>query len=115
VGRIGSGRDFYIPGGRAGWGQAPDGSGGVGSAKIDPRPTLCRLPLNSIDLTGLTFPVTVNRVARFEKINPMVSINVYALGKDGQEIITKFLTKCGASEKHVDLFLFSSPADDSFH
>jgi hypothetical protein len=46
--------------------------------------------LNSIDLTGLTFPVPVNRVARFEKNNSAIYVNVYALGKDGREIIPKF-------------------------
>jgi hypothetical protein len=71
--------------------------------------------LNSIDLTGLNYPVPVNRVARFEKNNPTISINVYALGKDEQEIIPKFVTKCGAREKHVDLLLLSSKTDDNFH
>jgi hypothetical protein len=54
--------------------------------------------MSSIDLTGLTFRVPVNRVARIEKNNPTISINVYALGKDGQEIIPKFVTKCGAGK-----------------
>jgi hypothetical protein len=48
--------------------------------------------LNSVDLTGLTLPVPVNRVARIEKNNPTISINVYALGKDELEIIPKFVT-----------------------
>jgi hypothetical protein len=71
--------------------------------------------LNSIDLTGLTFPVPVNRVARFEKNIPAISINVYALEKDGREIIPNFVTKCGAREKHVDLLLLSSETDSNFH
>jgi hypothetical protein len=71
--------------------------------------------LNSIDLTGLTFPVPVNRIARFERNNPTISINVYALGKDGQEIIPKFVTKCGAREKHVYLLLLLSVTGDNIH
>jgi hypothetical protein len=67
------------------------------------RITKCRSYLNSIDLTGLKFPVSVNQIARFEKNNPTISINVYILGKDGREIIPKFVTKCGAREKHIDL------------
>jgi hypothetical protein len=70
--------------------------------------------LKSINLTGLTFPVPVNRVAMFEKNNPTISINVYALGKGEQELIPKFVTKCGAREKHVDLLLLSSETDDNF-
>jgi hypothetical protein len=42
--------------------------------------------LNSIDLTGLTFPVPVNRIARFEKNNPTISINVYALGRTKKKL-----------------------------
>jgi hypothetical protein len=71
--------------------------------------------LNSIDLTGLKYPVPINRIARFEKNNPTISINVYALGKDEQEIILKFVTKCGAMEKLVDLLLLSSETDGTFH
>jgi hypothetical protein len=71
--------------------------------------------LNSIDLTGLNFPVPVNRIARFEKNNPTISINVYALGKDDREIIPKFVTKCGAREKHIDLLLLSTKTGDNFH
>jgi hypothetical protein len=71
--------------------------------------------LNSIDLTGLNYPVPINRIARFEKNNPTISINVYALGKDEEEVIPKFVTKCGAREKHVDLLLLSSKTGDNFH
>jgi hypothetical protein len=71
--------------------------------------------LSSIDLTGLKFPVPINQVARFEKNNPAISINVYALGKDGLEIIPKFVTKCGVRNKHVDRLLLSSETGDNFH
>jgi hypothetical protein len=70
---------------------------------------------NSIALTGLAFPIPVNRIARFEKDNPTISINVYALGKDDREIIPKFVTKCGAREKHIDLLLLSTKTGDNFH
>jgi hypothetical protein len=50
--------------------------------------------LKSINLTGLKYPIPVNQIARFEKNNPTISINVYILGKDGLEIIPKFVTKC---------------------
>ena len=49
--------------------------------------------LNSIDLTGLTFPTPISQVVKFEKNNPTISINVYAL--DGKEIIPKHVSKCG--------------------
>ena len=43
--------------------------------------------LNSIDLTGIKFPTPVNLVGWFEKNNPNISVNVYVLGKDENEII----------------------------
>jgi hypothetical protein len=69
--------------------------------------------LTSIDLTGFIYPVQVNQIARFEKNNPTIFINVYALGKDEQLVIPKFVTKRGAREKHVDLLLRSSKTDDN--
>jgi hypothetical protein len=70
--------------------------------------------LTSIDLMGLKYPVPVHQVARFEKNNPTISINVYALGIDDLEIIPKFVTEFGATEKHVDLLLLSPGIDDKF-
>jgi hypothetical protein len=71
--------------------------------------------LKSIDLSGLKFPVPVNQVARFEKNNPTISVNVYVLGEDEDEIIPKHVTKCCRREKHVDLLLLSSKKSDNFH
>ena len=74
-----------------------------------------RSHLNSIDLTGLKFPVPVNQVSRFERNNSTISVNVYALGKDGRELIPRYVTKFGKREKHVDLLLLSSKTSDNFH
>jgi hypothetical protein len=46
------------------------------------RMTNYRRYLNSIDLTGIKFPIPINQVGRFQKNNPTSSINVYILGKD---------------------------------
>jgi hypothetical protein len=64
--------------------------------------------LNMINLTGLTFPLSVNEVAKFEKINPNISVNVYAYDEDEQDLIPKHVTKCGKRENHVDLLPLSS-------
>jgi hypothetical protein len=52
--------------------------------------------LDQIDLTGLKFSTPVNQATRFEKNNLTISINVYALGQEKQEIIPMLMTKCGA-------------------
>ena len=71
--------------------------------------------LESIDVTGLKFPTPVNQVAKFEKNNPTISINVYSLGDDEREIVPNFLTKCHTREKHVDLMLLTSKTSGNFH
>jgi hypothetical protein len=71
--------------------------------------------LNTIDLSGLKFPVAVNQVSRFEKNNPDMSVNVYAFVEEGQEIIPKYVTRCYRREKHVDLMLLSSETSDNCH
>jgi hypothetical protein len=71
--------------------------------------------LKSIDLLGLKFPVPVNQVARFEKNNPTISVSIYALGEDEEEILPKHVTKCCRRETHVDLLLLSSKNNSDFH
>jgi hypothetical protein len=75
----------------------------------------CRPHFKSIYLSGLKFSVPVNQVARFEKYNPTISVNVYALGEDEEGIISKHVTKCCRREKHVDLLLLSSKKNSAFH
>jgi hypothetical protein len=71
--------------------------------------------LNSIDLSGLKFPVPVNQISRFEKNNPRITVNVYAAGEDGKEIIPKYITKFPKREKHVDLLLLTSETNNNSH
>jgi hypothetical protein len=71
--------------------------------------------LKSIDLWGLNFPVPVNQVARFEKNNPAISVSIYALSEDEEEIIPKHVTKCCRREEHVDLLLLSSKQNSDSH
>jgi hypothetical protein len=72
------------------------------------RVTNYRRYLNSINLTGIKLPTSINQVGRFEKNNPTLSINVYVLGKNEKEIIPKYVTKCGKRQKHNDLLLITS-------
>ena len=46
------------------------------SEKHSERINKYRPHLNSINLTGMKFPVPVNQVSRFEKNNPTISVNV---------------------------------------
>ena len=42
--------------------------------------------LNTIDVSGLTFPVSVSKVSMFERNNPTISVNVYVLTKDEKNL-----------------------------
>ena len=64
-----------------------------------------------INLSGLSFPVPVNQVARFERNYPRVSINVFSLSDDDQQLIPNFVSKFGRREKHVNLLLLTSKTD----
>ena len=86
------------------------------SAKKNPKRLSIYSPyLNSIDLTGLAFPVPVYQLTRFERNNPTISINVFSLGDDERELIPKFVTKCGNREKHINLLLLTSKTSDNCH
>jgi hypothetical protein len=61
------------------------------------------------------FPLPVNQVAKFEKMNPNISVNVYDYDEDEQDLIPKHITKCGKRENHIDLLLLSSKTNDYFH
>ena len=64
--------------------------------------------LNSIDMSGLSFPVTVHKVAIFERNNPKLSINAFNLGDDEQEIVPKYVSKCCNRENRINLLLLTS-------
>jgi hypothetical protein len=72
-----------------------------------------RKHMHSIDLTDIKFPTPINQVGRFEENNPLISLNVYMLGKNDKEIIPKYVTKCGKRQAHIDLLLLTS--DDKSH
>jgi hypothetical protein len=71
--------------------------------------------LQSINLTGLKFPLPINQVTKFEKMNPNISVNVYVYDEDEQDLIPKHVTKCGKRENHADLLLLSSKTNNNFH
>jgi hypothetical protein len=70
--------------------------------------------LKSIDLSGLKFPMPVNQVARFEKNNPTISVNVYGLGEDEEEIIPKHVTMLPTGETRRSLTSVVEKSDN-FH
>lgn len=61
---------------------------------------------NSLNFTGIDFPVKVNKIDKFEQINPEISVNVYIFDEKVKKVqplrITKKVKRC-----HVDLLLLT--------
>jgi len=61
-----------------------------------------------MNITGLTFPLAVRDVPRFESLNPNISVNVLCEG-DGEGYVTLYITKERNRPHHVNLFLLEAP------
>ena len=68
---------------------------------------------NTLDLTGLTFPLAVIDVPKFEKQNPLISVNVLCSGDKGG-FVPWYVSKERDRHHHVNLFLIER-ADESKH
>jgi len=68
---------------------------------------------NSLDISGLTFPLAVKDVPIFEKQNPSISVNILCLGDEGG-FVPLHVSKERDRPHHVNLFLIEGP-DESKH
>lgn len=58
-----------------------------------------------INVSGLTFPMTLTQIDRFERLNKNISVNMF--GFEASHIIPLKITKNTNRRKHVNLLLFS--------
>jgi len=63
---------------------------------------------NTLNLSGLTFPMPVKNIPKFEKQNPSISVNVLCKGDDGG-LVPLYVTKERERRHHVNLFLIEGP------
>jgi len=68
---------------------------------------------NSLNLSGLTFPMPVRDIPKSEKQNPTISINVLCKGDDGG-YVPVYVSKERSRRHHANLFLIEGP-DNSTH
>ena len=68
---------------------------------------------NSLNISGLTFPLAVKDVPKFEKQNPLISVNVLCSGDEGGYVLLH-VSKERDHLHHVNLFLIEG-ADESKH
>ena len=68
---------------------------------------------NTLDISGLTFPLAVKDVPKFEKQNPSISVNILCLG-DENGFVPLHVSKERDRPHHVNLFLIEGP-DESKH
>jgi len=65
---------------------------------------------NSLDISGLTFPLAVKDVPKFERQNPPISVNVLCGGDQGG-IVPLHVSKERDRPHHVNLFLIKGPEE----
>ena len=68
---------------------------------------------NTLNISGLTFPLAVRDVPKFEKQNPSISVNVVCRG-DESGYVPLYASKERDRPHHVNLFLIEG-ADESKH
>jgi len=68
---------------------------------------------NTLNISGLTFPLAVKDVPKFEKQNPSISVNVVCRG-DESGYVPLYASKERDRPHHVNLFLIEG-ADESKH
>jgi hypothetical protein len=67
---------------------------------------------NTLDTTGLTFPLAVSDVKKFEKLNKAISVNVFAYD-DKTEVYPVYISKNKDRQHNINLLMLTS--DDNFH
>jgi len=68
---------------------------------------------NTLNISGLTFPLAVKDVPKFEKQNPSISVNVLCSGDEGG-FVPLYVSKERDRPHHVNLFLIEG-ANESKH
>jgi len=68
---------------------------------------------NTLNTSGLTFPMPVKDIPKFEKQNPSISMNVLCSGDEGG-FVPLYVSKERDRLHHVNLFLLEGP-DDTRH
>ena len=63
--------------------------------------------ISELNTDGLTFPLPLNQIAKFEKLNPKFSVNVFYLDDETNTIMPLKITKTLDREHHVDMLLLA--------
>lgn len=66
---------------------------------------------NELNFTGIKFPMQVQSIEKFERLNETISINVYMYDSSVQKILPLRLTK-NRKGNHIHLMLLSQPAQN---
>ena len=69
---------------------------------------------NTLNTSGLTFPIPVKDIPKFEKQTPSISINVLCSGDEGG-FVPLYVSKERDRLHHVNLFLREGPDDTRHH
>lgn len=61
---------------------------------------------NKLNFTGIKFPVQLNSIEKFEKLNDLISINVFMFDSDAEKVRPLRITK-NRKSNHINLMLIS--------
>ncbi len=70
---------------------------------------------NTLNFDGISFPVKVNQISKFEKNNPDISVNVISLDSDDKNFCVEYLSKERNRKYHVNLLLIDDPDSQIHH
>lgn len=65
---------------------------------------------NKANVDGLSFPLTVKEIPKFEQLNPTISVNVLSL--DGGGFVIDYLNPHRGRQHHINLLLLDEQDDD---
>ena len=70
--------------------------------------------LPELNINGITTPVYLDEIPKFEKLNPHYSVNVLSYGQDDNKIFPLYVSKFRNRQHHVNLLLMAG-LDESGH
>ncbi|MGI4816537.1 MAG: hypothetical protein ACRYE7_00935, partial [Janthinobacterium lividum] len=67
-----------------------------------------------LDFRGLSFPLSINKISKFEKMNPSISINLFALGATAKSIVGPLYKTEKLKEHHINLLYLSTASNSHY-
>ena len=70
---------------------------------------------NTLNFDGITFPVDVKQISKFEKQNPEISVNVISLDSNDRGFCIEYMSAEPNRKHHINLLLLDHPVCETSH